>query len=268
MRNAMKFREKLQRGHVCFGVGITFYDPTVTDALCPLFDFIWIDMEHNALTVEAVQAHIMATQGTDTTAIVRVPSHDPNLIKTVLDIGADGIIVPNVRTAEEARQTVAACRYPPEGIRGYGPRRPSGYGRTGGAAFCKAANQAILAIAQIEHIDAVRDIDQILAVPGLDSIVFGPNDLSGSMGHMGEPKHPDVVKAMESVFARAKRTKVAIGSGIGDPDQTKYWLGQGAHWLLAAGDISLLLRAATETMEKQRRLAARAPEPETIRSAV
>jgi 2-dehydro-3-deoxyglucarate aldolase/4-hydroxy-2-oxoheptanedioate aldolase len=268
MKNAMKFREKLQHGQVCFGVGITFYDPTVTDALCPLFDFVWIDMEHNALTLEAVQSHIMATQGTDTTAIVRVPSHDPNLIKTVLDVGADGIIVPNVRSAEEAHRTVAACRYPPEGIRGYGPRRPSGYGRTGGSAFCKAANQAIIAIAQIEHIDAVRDIDRILAVPGLDSIVFGPNDLSGSMGHMGEPQHPEVVKAMESVVTKAKRTKVAIGSGIGDHTQTEYWLKQGAHWMLAAGDISLMLGRATEMMEQQRKLAEKMRQPEPVSSAV
>ena len=72
MKNAMKFREKLQRGQVCFGVGITFYDPTVTDALCPLFDFVWIDMEHNALSLETVQAHIMATKGSDTTPLVSV----------------------------------------------------------------------------------------------------------------------------------------------------------------------------------------------------
>lgn len=265
MRNAMKFREKLQRHHTCFGVAITFNDPTVTDALCELFDFVWIDMEHNALTLDAVQGHIIATQGSDTTALVRVPSHDPNTIKTVLDIGADGIIVPNVRTPEEARRAVAACRYPPEGIRGYGPRRPSGYGRTGGSAFCKAANQAIIAIAQIEHIDAVRDIDQILAVPGLDSIVFGPNDLSGSMGHMGEPKHPDVVKAMESVVARAKGTKVVIGTGVGSPDDMEYWLKQGSQWLLAAGDVSLMLRAANDIMPKLRRLAT--AEPEVARSA-
>lgn len=253
MRNAVKFREKVKRGHRCLGAAITFYDPTVTDALCGLFDFVWIDMEHNALTLEAVQNHIIATQGSDTTALVRVPSHDPAFIKTVLDIGADGIIVPNVRTPEEARKAVAACRYPPQGIRGYGPRRPSGYGRMGGPAFCKAANEAILAIAQIEHIDAVRSIDEILAVPGLDSIVFGPNDLSGSMGCMGEPDNPAVVEAMTTVMAHARQANVMYGSGGGNEDQ-EFWVKQGVHWMLIAGDISLMLKAARETIEAVQRL--------------
>jgi 2-keto-3-deoxy-L-rhamnonate aldolase RhmA len=255
LRNAGKFREKIKRHHLCVGAAITFYDPTVTDALCSILDFVWIDMEHNALTLEAVQGHIMATQSSDTTAIVRVPSHDPALIKTVLDIGADGIIVPNVRTPDEARRAVEACRYPPLGIRGYGPRRPSNYGRMGGAAFCKAANEAVLAIAQIEHIDAVRSIDEILAVPGLDSIVFGPNDLSGSMGHMGEPKLPEVVEAMETVMSRARVAKVTIGSGAGNPDDLEYWIKQGVSWIMTANDYSLMLRASNLVVEEARRLA-------------
>jgi 2-keto-3-deoxy-L-rhamnonate aldolase RhmA len=256
MKNALKFREKIARHHVCLGAGITFYDPTVTDALCPLFDFVWIDMEHNALSLESVQGHIIATQGSETAAIVRVPSHDPALIKTVLDLGADGIIVPNVRTLEEAQRTVAACRYPPEGIRGYGPRRPSGYGRTGGPAFCQAANRAVIAITQIEHIDAIRDIDRILAIPGLDSIVFGPNDLSGSMGHMGQPKHPAVVEAIESAVAGALRTKVAIGFGGGDLDDLSYWIKKGAHWLVADDDVAFMIAKAEEMVAKLRHVPA------------
>src|SRR5947209_6617487 len=102
----MKFRQKLQSHHLCLGAFITLYDPTVTDALCSVFDFVWIDMEHNALSLEAVQAHIMTAEKGDATSLVRVPSHDPAVIKTVLDIGADGIIIPNVRTPDEARQAV------------------------------------------------------------------------------------------------------------------------------------------------------------------
>jgi len=253
MKNAMKFREKIQRHHVCLGAGITCYDPTITDALCPVVDFVWIDMEHNALSLETVQAHIMATQGSDTAELVRAPSPAPALIKTVLDVGADGIIVPNVRTPEEARKVVAACRYPPEGIRGYGPRRPSGYGRTGGSAFCKAANQAVIAIAQIEHIDAIRSIDEILAVPGLDSIVFGPNDLSGSMGHMGQPKHPDVYQAMETAASKTLNSKVSLGIGAGDLDDMRDWIARGAHWLAVDDDISFLIKAAEESMATLRR---------------
>lgn len=253
MKNAMKFREKLHRHQMCLGVAINFYDPTVTDSLCSLVDFVWIDMEHNALSLEAVQAHIMATEAHETTALVRVRSHDPAVIKTVLDLGADGIIVPNVRTPDEARRAVAACRYPPEGIRGYGPRRPSLYGRIEGAAFCKAANRTIIAVTQIEHIDAVRDIDKILAVPGLDSIVLGPNDLSGSIGHICEPKHPEVVSAMETVISSARRSNVAVGVGGGEPGEIRYWIERGVHWAVAGGDNTLMLKAAHETLEELRR---------------
>jgi 2-keto-3-deoxy-L-rhamnonate aldolase RhmA len=253
MKNAGKFREKVKRHQVCTGPGVTFYDLTVTDALCSVFDFVWIDMEHNAMTVEAVQGHIIATQGSDTAALVRVPSHDPAIIKTVLDIGADGIIVPNVRTPDEARRAVAACRYPPEGIRGFGPRRPSNYGRNSGPAFCKAANEAVLAIAQIEHIDAVRSIDEILAVPGLDSIVFGPNDLSGSMGCMGEPNNPKVIEAMETVMARARQTKVMFASGAGNSNDLEYWIKQGVHWMQVSTDFGLLLKASQEIADLARR---------------
>src|SRR5207253_3124908 len=125
--HANSFREKLRQGQVCLGTVISFTDPTVTEALCPVLDFVWIDMEHNALSLETVQAHIMATKGSDTTPLVRMPWNDPVLIKPVLDIGAAGVIVPLVRTAEDVRRAVAACLYPPEGIRGFGPRRPSNY---------------------------------------------------------------------------------------------------------------------------------------------
>jgi 2-keto-3-deoxy-L-rhamnonate aldolase RhmA len=252
VQSAAKFREKIKKGQACLGASITVYDPTVTDALCSVFDFVWIDMEHNALSLESVQAHIMATEKHGVTSIVRVPSHDPAVIKTVLDLGADGIIVPNVRNPEEARRAIAACRYPPEGIRGYGPRRPSGYGRTGGAAFCKAANQAVIAIAQIEHIDAIRSIDEILALPGLDSIVFGPNDLSGSMGLMGQPSHPEVWQAMETAAAKTLKTKVALGIGAGNMDELRTWISKGAHWVAVDDDISFLMSAARESAAKLR----------------
>ena len=123
-------------------------------------------MVYNPLTLQTVQSQLIATKGSDTTAHLRVHWNDPVLIKPVLDIGADGIIVPMVRTADDVRQAVAACRYPPEGIRGCGPRRPAKYWRLGGPEFYRLANKSIRVIAQIEHIDAKNNIDEILAVPG------------------------------------------------------------------------------------------------------
>jgi 2-keto-3-deoxy-L-rhamnonate aldolase RhmA len=243
------FRAKLAAGQTCLGTVITFTDATVTEALCQVLDFVWIDMEHNALSLETVQAHLMATKGSDTTALVRVPWNDPVLIKPVLDIGAPGIIVPLVRTAEEARRAVAACLYPPEGIRGFGPRRASNFGALGGPEFCQSANASVMPIVQIEHIDAVESIDQILAIPRLASVVFGPNDLAGAMGMMGQPRHPDVISAIESAIAKARRAGIPVGIGIGDDtEQLADWIARGVQWLAMGGDCSLLLRAAKDVV--------------------
>jgi 2-keto-3-deoxy-L-rhamnonate aldolase RhmA len=246
MKTPTTFRDKLRLGTPCLGTCVTFSDPTVTEALSGVLDFVWIDTEHNPLSLESVQAHIMATKGTATTPLVRVPWNDPVLIKPVLDIGAAGVIVPLIKTADDARRAVAACLYPPEGVRGYGPRRPSNYGRDGGPAYCRAANEAVIIIVQIEHVDAVRNIDEILSVPGLTTVVIGPNDLAGSLGHIGEPRHPDVLEAIDGVLKAGRRASIPVGLAVGtDPAILRAWVDDGAAWLAIGADFSLLLHATT-----------------------
>lgn len=150
------FREKMSRGEVCIGTAITFYDPAISESLAGDFDFIWIDAEHNAMSLETIQLHLMAVRGTTTFPVVRVAWNDPVLLKPVLDIGAPGVVVPLIRTADDAKLAVSACRYPPEGIRGYGPRRAARYGRDSGPEYCRQANESIMINVQIEHIDAVK----------------------------------------------------------------------------------------------------------------
>ena len=245
MQNSSEFLAKLRKGQVCLGTGVSFTDPTVTEALCSVLDYVWIDMEHTALTIETVQAHVMATLGSATVPLVRVAWNDPVLIKPVLDVGAAGIIVPLVRTADDARRAVAACRYPPEGIRGYGPRRPSNYGRAGGPSFCQTANENVLVIVQIEHIEAVENLDAILSVPGLTSVVVGAMDLSGSMGRMGQPRHPEVLQTIDTIIAKARRAGVFVGLATGDdPDLAVEWIHKGMQWISLGTDTTLLLRAA------------------------
>lgn len=140
---------------------------------------------------------------------------------------------------------MAACLYPPEGLRGFGPRRPSRYGKLGGPEFCAAANRTVLPILQIEHAEAVQNIDAILAVPGIATIVFGPNDLSGSLGHMGNPGHPNVQRAIDHVIARARKAGITVGVGTGDdPAALATWAERGVQWLTMGSDCTLLARAA------------------------
>lgn len=246
MNNAKSFRNKLADGTLCMGTCITFNDPTVSECLTTDLDFLWIDGEHQATTLEVLQGHIMATKGTDCAALVRVPWNDPVLIKPVLDIGADGVIVPFIRTADDVRRAVAACQYPPVGIRGFGPRRPSDYGRRGGPEFCREVNENTITIVQIEHIDAVNNIEEILAVPGLTSIAIGPNDLSGSIGLLGQPQHPDVIAAIDKVLEAAIRANIPVGISIGDdPKPLIEWADKGMSWLAIGGDFTLMIRAVT-----------------------
>src|SRR5215470_15953509 len=127
--HVQKMRSKLRSGQIALGAGITLTDPTVTEALAPSVDFVWIDLEHNPITAEALVGHLIAARAGECASIVRVPSGDVAWIKRVLDSGAEGIILPRAYSAKEVAAFVSACRYPPLGTRGFGPRRPMQYGR-------------------------------------------------------------------------------------------------------------------------------------------
>jgi 2-dehydro-3-deoxyglucarate aldolase/4-hydroxy-2-oxoheptanedioate aldolase len=247
VENAVAFRDKLQRGQVCLGTVITFTDPAVTEALAEGLDFLWVDAEHGALSLDQVQGHLLAAKGSGAAVLVRVAWNDPVLIKPVLDAGADGVIVPLVRTADDVRRAVAGCKYPPEGIRGYGPRRPSRYGRRGGPEYIRAANAAVLTVVQIEHIEAVNNLDEILAVQGLSAVLIGPQDLSGSLGHAGQPRHPEVLRAIDTILAKAGRSGIPVGLATGcEAEEFVSWVRKGVGWVTVGGDFWLMVRALSQ----------------------
>ena len=254
MQGEHRFRQRLRSGAVAIGCVVSFTDPAVSEALAGAgLDFLWIDMEHGGLGVETVQAHIMAAQLAGVTPLVRVPWNDPVLMKPVLDAGAEGVIVPLIRTPADAQRAVAACRYPPDGVRGYGPRRPSNYGRRGGPDFCRAANQHVMVIPQIEHIDAVRSLDDIIQTPGIEAVMIGPNDLSGSMGLTAQTGHPEVVRAMEAVITGARRRGVFVGIAVGSgPDDVLHWIHQGVQWVGIGADFLFLTRGVDQDVARIR----------------
>jgi 2-keto-3-deoxy-L-rhamnonate aldolase RhmA len=252
MGNQSRFIQKMQDGDVCLGTCITFSDPAITEALSPTLDFAWIETEHNPLSLETVQAHIMATKGSECTALVRVPSNNPVLIKPVLDIGAAGVIVPMVSSASDAHRAVEACLYPPGGVRGYGPRRPSNYGRRGGPDFCREANESVIVIPQLEHINAVKEIDAILKVPGISALAIGPNDLSGSMGLLGQPRHPEVVSAINTIIEAGVCAGVPVGMAAAGYEDITRWVTKGAKWIAAAADYIFITQAVDELFSRVR----------------
>jgi len=243
MEAIARFRQKLKAGRVCLGAGITFADPLVSDALGGSCDFLWIDLEHSAMSPEALNGHLLAARARNVPAIVRVTGSSTPFIKPVLDAGADGIVVPQVRSAEEVRQIVSDCRYPPLGRRGYGPRVPSNYGRDGGDEYIERANKDLFVAVQIETVEALEALDDILTIPGLDSIVLGPWDLSGALGVLGDVEHPRVVAAIETIIAKTRAAGLAVGSGMGpDADYAYKMAKRGVQWLQVGGDYGYLIK--------------------------
>ena len=238
-----EFRRKLEAGAICLGVGITFTDPLVTDAVAGSADFVFIDTEHSGLCSEAVLRHVLAARGRNTPALVRVAHGSAPFIKPVLDGGADGIVVPQVRTADEVRQAVSACRYPPEGSRGFGPRVPSDYGREGGRAFLDRANTRVFVSVQIETAEALRDIDALVAVPGLDAVFIGPFDLAGALGMPGDVAHAKVMQAIDRIVERSRAAGVFVGAGMRtDPEYACDMARRGVQWMQIGSDFGFLVR--------------------------
>ncbi len=236
------FRQQLEQGHSLIGATVTLTDPRASDALADSVDFLWYDLEHTPLSHDALAAHLAIARGRQTPTLVRLPAGDTAHIKAVLDAGADGFIVPQVRSLEEVEAAVADCRYPPLGRRGFGPLIPTNYGRLDANQYVAAANRYIFASVMIETVEALEAIEAIVAVEGLDSVVLGPWDLSASLGLLGQVDHPRVVEAMDHICAVAARAGLAVGSGMPvDVEFAVKQIERGVQWCQVGVDLGYLI---------------------------
>ncbi len=248
-----KFRDKLDSGQLCLGTGISFTDPAVTESLCASVDFFWIDLEHSPIGLESLMAHLIAARAGGTPALVRVPSNEIAWVKRVLDIGAEGVILPRAKSAEEVRNFVSACRYPPMGTRSYGPRRPSNYGRNSGTEYREDANRNLFVTSQIETASALEEVEEIARIEGLDSLAIGPYDLSGEMGIMGEVRHPRVTGAIERIARVAREAGRYVGIGMGgDVDYATTAAELGVQWIQCGSDSEYSRRFAENLFARVR----------------
>lgn len=249
----LAFRQKLRDGRLCLGPAISFADPAVTEALAPTADFVWVDLEHSVIGFDSLLAHLIAARAGNIPAIVRIPVSDIGYVKRVLDNGADGIIVPQIRTADEARQMVMACRYPPLGNRGFGPKRYTNYGRLGGPDYFRAANEGTFVSVQIETVSAYEELDSILAIPTLDAIVIGPYDLSGSMGILGQLDHPKLLAVIEETAGKARAKGLSVGWGMSPQPEILPRLFQwGINWMQYGNDFAYLAQAVEASFKTAR----------------
>ena len=241
------FRDRLASHARCVGPSITCADPMLTEAIAPVADFLWIDTEHSPISIETLSGHLLAARACDRAALVRVESSATGTIKRILDAGVDGIIIPQVRGFDEAAGAVADCRYPPLGRRGFGPRRGMDYGRKALSDFLEEAETELFVALMLEHVDAVNEIDAIVDIPGLDSVVVGPMDLSASLGHLGELKHPAVVEGIETIIAAAHRKNLHVGMGMGaNREFALHWLERGVDWVQLGCDFEYMVQGVTK----------------------
>lgn len=214
-------KEKLKSNQLTIGSWITIGHPSIVEVMASAgFEWLVIDMEHTTLDFTMTQILIATIQAQDIKALVRVSKNDEVAIKRVLDAGADGIIVPMVNTKQDAIQAVEFAKYPPEGKRGVGLYRAQKYGK-GFSDYKSWVNDELVIIAQIEHIDAVQNIEEIISSPGIDGIIIGPYDLSGSMGHPGDYHRVDVRDAIDTVVKACNQKRFPSGFHVIETDTAK-----------------------------------------------
>jgi 4-hydroxy-2-oxoheptanedioate aldolase len=208
------------------------------------FDWLLLDGEHSPNDVPATLAQLQAVAPYRSHPVVRPVSGDPNLIKQLLDIGAQTLLVPMVDTAEQARQLVAATRYPPQGIRGVGSAaaRASRWGLRGD--YLDRADDEVCLLVQAETRQALDQLEAICAVDGVDGVFIGPADLSASLGHRGNPGHPEVQEAIENAMQRIIASGKAAGTLVSDTALAQRYLDLGCTFVAVGLDVRLLAGGA------------------------
>lgn len=244
-------RKRLQNGELVLGTILSLNSTDVAEILSGIgFDWIFIDAEHSTLDPGNLQAIFQAV-GESTPCVVRVPLLDEIIVKKTLDAGAAGLLVPQVNTAEQAEQLVRWGRYYPEGSRGLGFGRAQGYGLKVGE-YLETANENILLSVQAESAEAVKNIESIVQVEGLDAVLVGPYDLSASMGLPGQIDHPDVQAAIQHVAKVCLNAQMPIGIFGMTAQAVGPYIEQGFRFIVAGVDTVMLGNAARQLLGQLR----------------
>ncbi len=209
------------------------------------FDFIYIDMEHSGFSIETVGDLCAGAVAHGLVPIVRPPAKEPHLLTRPLEVGAMGLLLPHVDTAQEARAAVRAVKFPPMGEKGFNVQTVhSGFVSGDPKEYARAANEETLLIVQIESRRGVRNLDSILAVDGVDGAVIGRGDLSADLGLIGQTNHPEVIRRVETMIAACRRRRKIPGLLVPDVESAKHWIGRGIRLVPYSNEVTILMTAA------------------------
>ncbi len=248
----MSLKNKLKNNELTLGSWITIGNSSIVDVMASAgFDWLVVDIEHTSIDLSTVHNLIATIQSNNMKALVRVSKNEEVIIKRVLDMGADGIIVPMVTSKKEALEAIDYAKYPPIGKRGVGLFRAQKYG-LGFEDYKKWVNDELVVIAQIEHIDAVENIDEILEVDGIDGTIIGPYDLSGSMGTPGDYYRDEVQSAIQKVKKACIKHNKPYGFHVieSDPSSLQTKIKEGCTFLAYSVDFFFLGDMVRDGMKK------------------
>lgn len=242
-----RFKSALKKGETQIGLWLAMADPYSAEICAGSgFDWLLLDGEHSPLDLRTMLAQLQSVAPYPSHAVVRPPTGDPVLIKQMLDIGAQSLLIPMVETPQQAEMLVRATRYPPQGFRGVGAgiARAARWGRVGN--YLDRANDEVCLLLQVETRAGLENLEAIASIDGVDGVFLGAADLSASLGHIGQPQHPEVGAAME----RAIQTILARGKAPGllatDETVAASYLAQGARFVAVGVDALLLVKATQD----------------------
>ena len=251
----MTLKKKLKNNQLTIGSWITIGHPSVIDIMASAgFEWLVVDMEHTSIDLTTAHNLIATIQANGMKALVRVSKNEEVIIKRILDMGADGIVVPMVKSKADALEAIDYAKYPPVGKRGVGLFRAQKYGLAFDE-YKKWVNEELVIIAQIEHYKAVENVEEIITTEGIDGVIIGPYDLSGSMGYPGEYERADVKDSIAKVLRVCKENNIPSGFHVieSDPSMLNERIEQGCTFLAYSLDFFFLGDSARDGMKKVKR---------------
>jgi len=250
----LEIKRRIQNMETMVGTAAIMSDPMVCELLGHAGpDAIWLDTEHSTLDYGNVMMHLIAAKAGNVPVFVRVPWNDAVRVKKIIDQAPAGIIFPMVNSAEEADRAMKACLYPPEGIRGWGPLRCLNYGEDDKVDYIARAKDEMVRIIQIEHIDAIRNLREIVKNPYIDAYVIGPADLSGSLGHLYAMYTEEHMAAIDEAIRILKDNgKYIITLCRPIESDLEFWTGRGVNMIFAGQDTGYIFSGCKSTMAQLR----------------
>jgi len=244
-----EFKKALFAGKLQIGLWASFGDAYPIEIVASAgFDWLLIDGEHGPNDLRSTLSQLQAVSAYPAHAVVRLPIGDPVLIKQYLDIGAQTLLIPMVETGEQAKQLVAATRYPPLGSRGVASARSSRWGMI--SDYFHHASELICLLVQVETVKGLENLDDLVATEGVDGVFIGPSDLSAALGHLGNPGHPEVIRAIKSAINIIVRAGKSAGVLTTDTALAQEYIESGVTFCAVGVDTIMLAQAARALARK------------------